>query len=149
MKIAQRRKFFFWRNALTKLSIKRTRNGPVMSIRIRSGGHEFPDMEFTSTSSRGRAEFEMRKSLLGRYFWGASFGLTPSHFTTTVMGQLLSLQRPCQIAIEGGKQMSTYSTALAVLLCRVWSWSKKSKSTTSSLKGRLLSPSGRQAFSRS
>lgn len=66
---------------------------PVVSIRIRSIS-EFPEAEPTSTSSRGRPEFEMRKSLRGRNLWSTSPGLTPlpSHFTTTVMGQLSSLQ---------------------------------------------------------
>ena len=44
---------------------------------VRSIGHQFPDVELTSTSSRGREECEMSSS--------SNLTLSPSHFTT-VMG---------------------------------------------------------------
>jgi len=88
IKIVQRTKFFSWQNAFTKLFAEWTIKVPVVSIRIRSTGHSSSDVEWTPTSSRGRREFEMKKSLRG---WYVQSSLTPSHFTTMEKGQRLSL----------------------------------------------------------
>jgi len=49
------------------------KKGPVVSIRMRSGGDPDIDLEgLSSTSSRGRAKFEMRKSLRGQYLRSSS-----------------------------------------------------------------------------
>jgi hypothetical protein len=60
--MAQRTKFFSRQNAFKNLFAKRTIEAPVRSIWIRSIGNGFTDVELTSTSSRGRVEFETRKS---------------------------------------------------------------------------------------
>jgi hypothetical protein len=62
MKIMQRTRFFSRQNAFKNLFAKRTIEAPVRSIRIRSIGNDFTDVELTSKSSRGRVEFETRKS---------------------------------------------------------------------------------------